>query len=159
MKRFSYILIILGLWACKSDKKQNIVPISIEFEKEGELLFLNEKDTLVAVDIELAETDYEQQTGLMHRNDMKMTQAMLFIYQDERPRPNFYMKNTKMALDLIYISADKTIVEINRNAQAYDETPIPAQQPAQYVLEVKAGFVEQYNISDSLTMDYKIIKQ
>lgn len=158
MKLFSIILCFSILLSCKSDNKHNVKPITIEFEKEGELFFLKNKDTLVNINIELAKTDYEQQTGLMHRDDMQMTQGMLFIYEDERPRPNFYMKNTKMALDLIYINANKEVVEINRNAIPYDETPIRAQQPAKYVLEVKAGFADKYNISDSLKVEFKITK-
>lgn len=158
MKQFSLILVLILLGSCKSDKNQSVKPISIKFKKEGELFFLDKKDTLVLIDIELAETDYEQQTGLMHRDDMEMTQGMLFIYEDERPRPSFYMKNTKIPLDLIYISEKKKVVEINRNAKPFDETPIRAQQPAQYVLEVKAGFADQYQITDSLTVNFKITK-
>lgn len=158
MKQFSLILVLILLGSCKSDKNQSVKPISIKFKKEGELFFLDKNDTLVLIDIELAETDYEQQTGLMHRDDMEMTQGMLFIYEDERPRPSFYMKNTKIPLDLIYISEKKKVVEINRNAKPFDETPIRAQQPAQYVLEVKAGFADQYQITDSLTVNFKITK-
>lgn len=158
MKQLSIIVVLILLGSCKSDKNQSVKPISIKFKKEGELFFLDKNDTLVLIDIELAETDYEQQTGLMHRDDMEMTQGMLFIYEDERPRPSFYMKNTKIPLDLIYISEKKKVVEINRNAKPFDETPIRAQQPAQYVLEVKAGFADQYQITDSLTVNFKITK-
>jgi uncharacterized membrane protein (UPF0127 family) len=145
--------------ACNSEKKKNVKPISIEFTKEGELFFMKENDTITVIDIEYARTDYEQQTGLMHRDDMGMDQGMLFVYEDERPRPTFYMKNTKIALDLIYINAEKRVVEINRNAKPLDETSIRAQQPAQYVLEVKAGFADKFNISDSVIVDFNNIKK
>ncbi len=154
MKRYSILLICFLTLACNSEKKKSVKPITIEFTKEGELFFMKENDTITIIDIEYARTDYEQQTGLMHREDMKMNQGMLFVYEDERPRPTFYMKNTKIALDLIYINAEKRVVEINRNAKPLDETSIRAQQPAQYVLEVKAGFADQFQISDSVTVDF-----
>jgi len=147
------ILMLLCL-ACKSDKPKTVKPIEISFKKEADLVFLKDKDTLVNLNIELAESDYEQQTGLMHRSSMEMLQGMLFIYKDERPRPTFYMKNTQIPLDLIYINADFEVVEINKNAQPYDENPIRANQLAQYVLEVNSGFVEKYNITDSLIVSF-----
>ncbi|RRO18834.1 DUF192 domain-containing protein [Flavobacteriaceae bacterium 14752] len=160
MKRFKFgfLILLFLVLACKKDKTKTVKPIEIIFEKEAELYFIQGEDTIKTIDLELAESDYEQQTGLMHRASMEMNQGMLFIYQDERPRPTFYMKNTQIPLDLIYINADKKIVEINKNAKPYDENSIQAEQPAQYVLEVNAGFVEKFKINDSLKVDFKISK-
>ena len=159
MKPFSFLFMFLVFIACNSEKKKNVKPITIEFTKEGELFFMKKKDTITVINIEYARTNYEQQTGLMHRDDMGMDQGMLFVYKDERPRPTFYMKNTKIALDLIYINAEKRVVEINRNAKPFDESTIDARQPAQYVLEVKAGFADKYGISDSVVVDFNNIKK
>lgn len=157
--KLSFLLIFLTFFACKKDKTKVVKPIEINFEKEAELYFIQNADTIKTIDVELAESDYEQQTGLMHRSAMKMNQGMLFIYPDERSRPTFYMKNTQIPLDLIYINADKQIVEINKNAQPYDENPIRAEQPAQYVLEVNAGFADRYKINNSITIDFKLPKE
>lgn len=157
MKKLSVLLVFVLLCSCKQDKKNSVKPIEISFNKEAELVFLNDNDTIVNLDIELAKSEYEQQTGLMHRSEMAMHQGMLFVYDDERPRPTFYMKNTKLALDLIYINANKQVVEINKNAKPFDETPIKAEQPAKYVLEVNAGFADKYKISDSLQVNFKIL--
>jgi len=159
IKRLVVIVVaFIVLVSCQSNTKSSVKPIEISFTKEADLVFLNGNDTIVGLDIELAETDYEQQTGLMHRSSMDMTQGMLFIYEDERPRPSFYMKNTQIALDLIYINTDMRVVEINRNTKPYDETPIRANQPAKYVLEVKAGFVDKYSITDSISINFKRLK-
>lgn len=155
MKLLKLVCLILIVFSCKTEEKKTVKPIKISFKKEGELFFIKNTDTLKQIDIELAESDYEQQTGLMHRDNMKMNQGMLFIYEDERPRPNFYMKNTKIPLDLIYINSNYNVVEINRNAKPLDESPIRAQKPAKYVLEVKAGFAEMFNITDSISIYYK----
>lgn len=157
IQRLSLAFVLMVFIACKNDKAKTVKPIEISFTKEAELFFLKDNDTLVQLDIELAEDDYEQQTGLMHRNSMPINQGMLFVYEDERPRPNFYMKNTEIALDLIYINSNYQIVEINKEAQPFDETPIKANQPAKYVLEVNAGFVEKYGISDSLVVSFQKI--
>lgn len=156
--RFLVVFILLISFSCKEHAKTPVKPIEITFTKEADFYFLKEMDTVVSLDIELAVSDYEQQTGLMHRSSMELNQGMLFVYNDERPRPTFYMKNTKIPLDLIYINSKMNVVEINKNATPYDETPIRANQPAQYVLEVNAGFVEKYNITDSLTVSFKKTK-
>jgi len=149
------VVLVLVFASCQNKSNSKVKPIEISFTKEADLAFLKGKDTIVNLDIELAETDYEKQTGLMHRPSMKMTQGMLFMYEDERPRPSFYMKNTQIALDLIYINEKLEVVEINKNTKPYDETPIRATQPAKYVLEVNAGFADQYSISDSVSIQFK----
>ena len=155
----TYKLIFLGFLimfcACKNEQTNTVKPIEINFNKEAEFVFIKGNDTLVNLDVELAESDYEHQTGLMHRDSMNLKQGMLFIYKDERPRPTFYMKNTQIPLDLIYINSDHQVVEINKNAKPYDENPIGAKQPAQYVLEVNAGFANQFNITDSLRVSFR----
>ena len=145
------------LISCQNKANRSVEPIEISFTKEADLAFINGNDTIVNLDIELAESAYEQQTGLMHRPSMELSQGMLFIYEDERPRPSFYMKNTQMALDLIYIDKSKKVVEINKNTKPYDETPIRATQPAQYVLEVNAGFADKYNITTGVKVVFQKI--
>ena len=153
------VLVLSVLASCQSKTKNPVKPIEISFTKEANLAFIRQNDTLVELDVELAESDYEQQTGLMHRPSMEMNQGMLFVYDDERPRPSFYMKNTQISLDLIYINKAMKVVEINTNTKPYDETPIRANQPAKYVLEVNAGFSKRYKITDSVTVLFKKLKE
>lgn len=131
------------LVGCKNDKK-NIKQSEISFTKEGELTIIKIKDsTKVHFDIEIADTDYDTQTGLMYRNTMANKQAMLFVFEDESER-FFYMKNTKIPLDLIYISAEKKIVSFQKNASPMDESSLPSNAPAKYVLEINAGLVDSF---------------
>src|SRR5699024_5158799 len=112
-----------------------------------ELQFLDEEEnTIQEIDIEVAESEYAQETGLMHRKSMEEKQGMLFVYDDEKPRPNFYMKNTYISLDLIYINKNLVIVDINERAKPLDETTLSSDAPAQYVLEVCGGMVEKWNL-------------
>ena len=132
--------------SCKEETK-SVPPsqVEIKFTKDGELsIFKQSSDTLITkVDIEIADDEYERETGLMYRKGMKNSQGMLFIFPDVNYR-SFYMKNTEFSLDIIYIGADKKIVNIIKNANPEDETSLPSDGPAKYVLELNGG------ISDTL---------
>jgi uncharacterized membrane protein (UPF0127 family) len=64
------------------------------------------------------------------------------------------MKNTKIPLDIIYINADKKIVSIQKNAKPLDETSLPSEAPAKYVLEINAGLSDQWNLQSGDKIDY-----
>ena len=147
--------ITIGLTtSCKEDKKV-IKTVKIPFTKEGELtLYKSVTDSIISkIDIEIADTEYDTQTGLMYSNSMKDNQGMLFVFQDMRPR-SFYMKNTKFPLDLIYLDNNKTIVSFQENAQPLDESSLPSNAPAKYVLEINAGLVNKWQLEVGDRMDY-----
>jgi len=139
--------LLLLVSSCKEDQK-SINPITIEFKKEGELsVYKGTSDSLItSFDIEIADNDYETQTGLMHRQSMANNNAMLFIFPDMRMR-SFYMKNTLLSLDIIYLDDKKNIISIQENAKPLDETSLPSGTPAQYVLEINAGLSKQWSIT------------
>lgn len=95
--------------------------------------------------IEIADAPEEQQIGLMYRTEMPQNHGMLFIFPDSAPR-SFWMKNTYLPLDLIYIGTDKTIKHIHKNAQPESLAPLPSRHPVQYVLEVNGGLTDEFNI-------------
>jgi uncharacterized membrane protein (UPF0127 family) len=147
---FFYLILLvfsISIVACKDEKKV-VKQTEVSFNKEGELSILRQaKDSvLVTLDIEIADTDYDIQTGLMYRNTMKSNQGMLFVFDDIAPR-YFYMKNTQIALDLIFIDENKTIVSFQKKAKPFDETSLPSNVPAKYVLEVNAGKVDAWGIA------------
>ncbi|MGC6431297.1 MAG: DUF192 domain-containing protein [Jejuia sp.] len=148
-------LLLINLWfsSCKKETKV-IKQTEVSFTKEGELsIFDSKSDSLkVKLDIEIADTDFDIQTGLMYRNSMENNQGMLFIFEEESPR-YFYMKNTKIPLDIIYIDASQHIVSSQKKAKPFDETSLPSNKPAKYVLEVNAGLFDtwQLKIGDSLS--------
>ena len=156
-KRFTFLLILwssfLNLYSCKEDKKV-IKQTEVSFKKEAELSIFKVSDsTEVILDIEIADTDYETQTGLMYRDSMLKNQGMLFVFDDVTKR-YFYMKNTKIPLDIIYIDANKTIVSFQKNAKPFDESSLPSKVPAKYVLEINAGLVDALGISVGDTISY-----
>lgn len=134
--------------SCKDDSQpeKEIIEESIEFTKEGELSLIKaEGDTIKKLDIEIADSQYEHETGLMYRESMEELQGMLFIYDDAAARA-FYMKNTYIPLDIIYYSSDSTAVSYYENAEPMDETSLPSGEPTQFILEINAGLIEKWNI-------------
>lgn len=146
--------IATGLYACKKQNKAPLVS-SIAFTKEGTAqLYKASSDSLIAsFDIEIAKTEYETQTGLMYRDSMKADRGMLFIFDNASPR-YFYMKNTRLPLDIIYISEDKKIVSFYENAEPFNESSLPSEAPAKYVLEINGGLIEKLGISVGDSLDY-----
>lgn len=117
------------------------------FHKEGELSFIDGAtgEEIVKINIEKAETPEEHEIGLMYRRDMQKDQGMLFI-SDREEEKGFWMKNTYIALDIIYVNAGREIVSIGKYAKPESTESIPSEAPAQYVVEVVAGFCDEYGI-------------
>lgn len=143
-------LLVLGLlWitGCKTETKREIKTEVITFTKEGELT-ISKGDTetvMVQLDIEIAASDFETQTGLMYRESMEQNQGMLFIFPDMSMH-SFYMKNTQIPLDIIYIDEDLKIASFQKNAKPFDETGLSSQVPVKYVLEINAGLSDQWGL-------------
>lgn len=157
MKQIAFKIIIFlffgsvasQLSSCKEDRKTSEVnQVEVTFTKEGELQIKKAiTDSLItSLDIEIADDDYATQTGLMYRSSMENTQGMLFIFPDTDYR-SFYMKNTEIPLDIIFIAEDQTIVSIQKNAQPLSESSLPSKAPAKYVLEVNAGLSDEWGLN------------
>jgi len=118
------------------------------FVKEGELSFTDSKGQfLQRIDIEIADDDAQRQTGLMFRDKMNMDEGMLFIFDAEEPQA-FWMHNTVLPLDILYVNANMEIVSIVRNARPYDDKSLPSVKPAQYVVEVNAGYCDKFGVKE-----------
>jgi uncharacterized membrane protein (UPF0127 family) len=87
--------------------------------------------------VEIARTDAQQQKGLMFRTVMGANEGMIFPESQPR-RVAFWMRNTVLPLDIVFIGTDRRILNIV-NAVPYDETPLPSAGPVSAVLELNAG--------------------
>ncbi|MBT8378893.1 MAG: DUF192 domain-containing protein [Ignavibacteria bacterium] len=118
------------------------------FKKEGELTFTDSSaNSIVKIDIEIADSDYERQLGLMNRESMEELQGMLFIFPAERYQ-SFWMLNTLFSLDMLFINSKNEIVTIHKNTTPLSQQGYPSSMPAKFVLEVIAGFTDKYNINE-----------
>jgi uncharacterized membrane protein (UPF0127 family) len=95
--------------------------------------------------VEIAATRAQQERGLMFRKSLAPDRGMLFTYK--RPQPAAYwMKNTLIPLDILYIQPDGRILSIVRNARPHDETPLPSGGLVLGVLELTGGRAAQLGI-------------
>ncbi len=106
--------------------------------------------------VELAKTLKKQSLGLMFRDSMPKDHGMLFIYQNEAPR-SFWMKNTRIPLDIIYFSRGLELVSIsNAKPCRVERCPAyPSAGPAMYILELNAGTASELGLmpGDAMVLD------
>ncbi|MBK7874064.1 MAG: DUF192 domain-containing protein [Saprospiraceae bacterium] len=125
------------------------------FQKEGTLQFIGSQEQIIqTIDIEIADNEFDQAQGLMWRKSMEEHQGMLFV-MDKMEEQSFWMLNTYIALDIIFLDAHLKIVKIKANAQPQSLDAIKSERPAQYVLEVNAGYCEKYNIKEGDKIQFK----
>ena len=100
----------------------------------------------VPVEVEIADTDAERQTGLMGQNVLPENAGMLFVFEGEQTL-SFWMRDTLIPLSIAYIDAEGRIVDI-QDMQPLDDVPphYVSAEPAQYALEVNQGFFEERGV-------------
>jgi len=97
------------------------------------------------VKVEVAATARRRREGLMYRWSLPEGTGMLFVFEDAQER-SFWMKNTRIPLDIIFIGPDKRIIRIEHKAEPYSEESIPSRGTAKWVLEVNGGEAGQHGV-------------
>ena len=100
-------------------------------------IYLN-KNNHQELSLDIADNEQKRSYGLMNRKDIRPNSGMLFIWKDSQIR-NFWMKNTHFNLDLFFLNKQGQIIEIYKNAKAFDETNIKSQNKVNFVVELKSG--------------------
>lgn len=104
--------------------------------------------------VEVAITESERQRGLMYRSRLEPESGMLFVF----PAPSrlvFWMKNTLIPLDMIFIGADRRVVGIVENAEPRSEVPRGVERDAQYVLEIAGGLSRRLGIGPGAEVEIR----
>lgn len=163
MKKIFFCLSLVTIMVSCEKKDQSISDennrVEIEFTKDGELEFLNENgETFKKIDIEIAETENKRARGLMDRSQMDEDKGMLFIFGDDQIRRHtFYMKNTRIPLDIMYFSKDSVLINIARNAQPGADaemsggTVAGAAADSKFVVEINGGLADEWGIKEGQT--------
>ena len=99
-----------------------------------------------AFTVELATNDAERERGLMFRKELPEGHGMLFDFDREQP-VSFWMHNTLVSLDMIFIRGDGRILRIAENTEPFSDRLVPSGGPVRYVLEVVAGTAHQLGIA------------
>ena len=99
----------------------------------------------------MVDTPVSRETGLMFRKSLPRDYGMLFVFPAEIANMTFWMKNTWVSLDIVFIGADKRITRIHERvrrstAKTTDEEVARVRGPAQYVLELPAGAARRYKL-------------
>jgi len=138
-----------------ASEKNMLKDSSIPFNKQGELTFISAKGKIISgIDIELADNESAHAMGLMFRTKMEEKQGMLFIFQTEEEH-SFWMKNTIIPLDIIFLNAKKEIIKIHKSTAPYQEEPgYESGKPAMYVIEVNAGYCDKFNIEEGCKINF-----
>ena len=108
--------------------------------------------------VEIADTDETRAMGLMHRERMARSAGMLFIY-DRPTAPSFWMRNTLIALDMIFVDPTGRVSHIHHNAIPLDETPIPGGENVLMVLETNGGLARALGVSVGSEMRHPRLAQ
>ena len=117
------------------------------------IVFRNSKGEEVALDCEVARTEKDKERGLMFRKTLAKNRGMIFVY-NKPEEMNFWMRNTVIPLDIIFIGADRRILNIAADAVPYSETPLPSAGPVSAVLELNGGRAAQLGIGPGDKVDW-----
>ncbi|MBI1936316.1 DUF192 domain-containing protein [Candidatus Woesearchaeota archaeon] len=119
----------------------------ISCTKNSNEILINNGQKIIKINVEIADDENERNNGLMFRKELDKDSGMLFTFNDEDYR-TFWMKDTLIPLDIIFINKDWKIIDI-KNAVPCKEDPCRlyhSSLPAKYVLEVNAGFAQRNDI-------------
>lgn len=145
----AFILFIILFNLPKTQKHGNsaVNQSIIKFTKDGELTFQSAEGKYISkIDIEIADDDNKRVRGLMDRLSMEEEQGMLFLFPYETIQ-SFWMKNTVIPLDLIFVNKENVIVTIRKDAIPFDTGQYTSTKPALIVVEVVAGYSDIYGIN------------
>ncbi|KFB10058.1 DUF192 domain-containing protein [Nitratireductor basaltis] len=136
---FAFLFLIFGILSPAAAQEPMLLPVDdtpLKIVSEG-------KELLVR--IEIADDPLERQRGLMHRKKMSEDRGMLFIFPEEGRR-SFWMQNTPLPLDLLFISSAGRITAIEQG-EPFSTASIAPNVPARFVLELNAGVAENNGIT------------
>ena len=137
----------------KSKKEENSQPL-LDPERSVLHIITQEGHTHI-FHVEEARTPEEQAKGLMFRTHLDSDSGMLFFFEKSE-QYSFWMRNTLIPLDMIFIREDGIIEHIHDNAIPHDETPIRAPNPVRAVLEINGGLSEKLGLNAGDRIEYPL---
>ncbi len=125
-----------------------------------EASFVEDGEELATVQLETAYTPEERAEGLMFREELGEDEGMIFVY-DEAEERSFWMKNTLIPLDMIFVDSERTVDSIKK---ADPEPDVPDEElesyesdgPAQFVIEVNQNYSDEHGITEGTDVDLEI---
>lgn len=145
MIRFVSVLVFLTMFwaetalaACRDDR-----------------IYIRNDKSQIRFDVELAVTPQDRARGLMFRESLPSQSGMLFVFDPPQPVA-FWMKNTLIPLDMIFLDQTGTVIKVHANAVPGDLTPVEGGDKVFAVLEINAGLAARYLITPGSEMRHKV---
>jgi hypothetical protein len=145
--RRSFLLLVVfivlsSVSACQAQPK-----VTISTKANREVVFL----------VEIADTAGKRQMGLQYRQNLADDRGMIFVFPAESLQ-SFWMKNTPISLDMIFINRDRKIVGIVEKTVPFSLDSRSVTAPSQYVLEINGGLARRYGIQTGDSVRFEGIK-
>ena len=109
------------------------------------------------IPVEVARTPEERQKGLMFRRELPAHGGKIFLF-DEDEVQSFWMQNTYIPLDMVFINSAMTVVGVVENAEPLTTTPRRVEEPSRYVLEVNGGFARRSGIAKGARVTFEHLR-
>jgi uncharacterized membrane protein (UPF0127 family) len=115
-------------------------------ETRPQVVFFTQGGGEIPVLVEIADTPESRNHGLMYRTELAENHGVLFLFEDEAKR-SFWMKNTPIALDMVFLSPDGHVVGIVENAEPFSLKTVGVAAPSKAVVEVNGGFSSRHHLA------------
>lgn len=118
------------------------------------VVLLRTAERTLRVEVEVARTPLQRERGLMFRRSMPAQKGMLFIFERQEVQ-TFWMKNTYIPLDMIFIDEAKRVVGVVENAAPMTTDQRAVEAPSRYVLEVNGGFAKAHGVGPGTKVSFE----
>jgi uncharacterized protein len=131
------------------------LPASDHPAKSGEVRFLGGDGAVKArLSVEIVDDERSRELGLMYRRSLGSEHGMLFVF-DSSAVQSFWMKNTYLPLDMIFVNERGRVVTIHRDTRVRSEQTYSSTEPALYVVEVNAGYAGVHELRNGDRMEWR----
>lgn len=159
-RRLTLLLLVItslsGFTACSDETvRQEDSGGERELHYDGSVHFLDsDGDTLTTLRVAIADTEESRRAGLMNVQALPENHGMLFLFEREEPL-SFWMANTPLSLDILFVNEAGEIVRIHTQTQPYSNQSLASGEPARYAVEAEAGFVMNHDIREGERMVFE----
>lgn len=127
---------------------------SRQLDYTGEVTFLDSnQEEISTIRVAVADEPQERNQGLMDVTDFPADAGMLFLFSEEEEL-SFYMANTPLPLDIIFVNSDSTIVRIHHSTSPFSSNQLRSGRPAQYVVETNSGYCISHDIQEGMKIRF-----
>lgn len=154
LRYFLCMLLTFYMIACGGEGDDDSIPEGRILEYSATVSFLSvDGDTISTLKAAVADDTATRSSGLMNVYDLPSDRGMLFIFDNEEPR-SFWMANTPLALDIIFVNSNMEIIRIHQNTRPYSNRNVESELSAQYVVETNAGYTLRHDIIEGMKIAF-----